>query len=718
MFALVLFAAGCLPAQTWKPMGPPGGSVLSLAADPSDAKRLYLGTADGHIFGSTDAGETWKLLGRAGSSSDGVITTILIDPRNPKILLASAWSRENNGGGGVFRSEDAGVTWRPSGLDGHAVRALAQAPSNPEFLIAGALDGIYRSLNAGRSWQRISPPDHEEIRNLDSIAIDPTNPDVIYAGTYHLPWKTLNGGRTWRPIHDGMIDDSDVMSIVVDRTNPRRIYASACSGIYRSDDAGNLWRKIQGIPYAARRTHAIRQDPHRPQTIYAATTEGLWRTLDAGASWQRITPADWVINALVIDAQTDAKTPGRIVMGTEKLGVMVSDTAGKQFRAANDGFFHRQILALALDRERPERVLAVLANAPETVLATDDAGRTWKPLGPGLKAEAVRRVYAVPDGWLAALDRGGLMRYTAAKSAWQRIGTVTGEPAFSSESDDPPKKRKGSAVKRISGPRPLNLIVLDMAFTRDAWYAATDDGLLVSRDQGDTWVITPVGAVVLPARSVRVSPDAKNFWIVTLRGMVFSGDAGETWSWRDLPLEAGGALRLDAAGDSTLLAIAGKGLYISRDSGSTWQQAANGLPQAPIQDLAVVGDIFLVSMQAQGLYISFDRGATWTRVEGTLAEGRFPAVTVPRPRDDAAAAIIYAASSTEGLYAVELPSKLATSSPPPAPQQEDENRLLGHLQRETFPFRDDGLSQFCNSLILNVKVATRELSWGFPVPLW
>ena len=74
----------------------------------------------------------------------------------------------------------------------------------------------------------------------DSLATDPRNPQVIYAGTYHLPWKTIDGGRHWLPIHDGMIDDSDVMSISVDRANPRRLYASACSGIYRSDNAGAL----------------------------------------------------------------------------------------------------------------------------------------------------------------------------------------------------------------------------------------------------------------------------------------------------------------------------------------------------------------------------------------------------------------------------------------------------------------------------------------------
>ena len=79
-------------------------------------------------------------------------------------------------------------------------------------------------------------------------------------------------GKKWSPIHQGMIDDSDVMSIIVDCTNSRRVYASACSGIYLSENSAAGWRKIQGIPYSARRTQAILQDPVAPAIVYAATT--------------------------------------------------------------------------------------------------------------------------------------------------------------------------------------------------------------------------------------------------------------------------------------------------------------------------------------------------------------------------------------------------------------------------------------------------------------
>jgi len=659
----LLSAGAAARAQSWKPLGPPGGDVRALAADPSRPARIFLGTADGHIFKSEDSGAHWTIAGRASSRLDAVITAIVVDPRDGNVLFASSWTRGAGAGGGVFRSADGGRTWKAAGLAGQAVRALALAASDPNVLVAGTLDGVYRSLDASQSWQRISPEHSEEMRNFDSLAIDPRNPQIVYAGTFHLPWKTADGGRTWKPIHEGMIDDSDVMSLLIDGSDSKRVYASACSGIYRSDNAAAQWRKIQGIPYTARRTYAIAQDPKLPGNVYAATSEGLWKTADGGLSWKRTTPEFWVVNTVVV---AEGK-PGRVLIGTEELGVLASDDGGEHFEDANAGFDHRQILALGLEAKRPGRVLAVLAHAPEPILATEDNGRTWSPLGPGLRAEQALRVYAAPDdAWWVSLARGGLMRYDAGKMIWKAAGRMVGESTdaaigagHASPSQGTQGGRKPSAKAR-NGAWALQDVVTDMAFSSNKWYAATNGGLLVSADRGVTWRLKPVGPLTsLPVESVRVSADGRRIRVVSLRGLVFSEDGGESWTWHDLPLQSGGALTLDArpGDENTLIATAHNGLYISRDAGKTWRQAASGLPSTPVQDFAATGGVFVASMQTGGLYVSSDLGRTWDRVPGTLADGFFAAVAASN-----VPGVIFAASATEGLYLVEWPGSTASNT--------------------------------------------------------
>ena len=653
VIALTLLAAACARAQTWKPLGPPGGDVRALAVDPARPNRIFLGTADGHIFSSEDSGGRWTLLGRASSRADAVITAIVVDPGNGNVLYASSWARDSAAaGGGVYRSADGGRTWSDAGLAGQAVRALAMSPSAPDILAAGTLDGVYRSLDAAKSWQRISPEHHEELRNLDSLAIDPRDPQIIYAGTFHLPWKTDDGGRNWRPVHEGMIDDSDVMSLLIDGSDSSHIYASACSGIYRSDDGAAQWRKIQGIPYTARRTYAIAQDPKQLNSVYAATSEGLWKTADGGRTWRRTTPASMVVNTVVVAEGH----PERVLIGTEESGVLASGDGGEHFQGANAGFYHRQILALGVAAKRPGHLLAVLADAPESTLATEDDGRTWSALGPGLRAGQALRVFASPDGdWWVSLAQGGLLRYDAGKMAWKQAGTVIGEAAnkkaiVSAGGTQSHGKSKGAR-------RPLTDVVADMAFSSKGWYAATSRGLLASTDRGETWEPKPVGALSSPpVQSVQVSSDGERIRVVSLRGLVFSEDAEKSWTWHDLPLDSGGAVTLGAhsGDDNTLVATARNGLYISRDAGKVWQQAASGLPSTPVESFAASGAVFVASMRTGGLYVSLDSGRTWDRVAGALAEGIFTAVA-PSGEDRG----IFAASATEGLYRVEWPHSSA-----------------------------------------------------------
>ena len=652
--ALVANAQG----QTWRSLGPPGGDVRVLAVDPSRPGRVFLGTTDGHIFGSEDSGAHWVLLGRAGRQQDAVITAIIVDPRDGNVVFASAWTRDSATGGGVFRSGDGGLTWRESGLGGEAVRALAMSPSDSDVLVAGTLDGIYRSRDAAKSWERISPEHHEELRNLDSLAFDPSDPQTIYAGTFHLPWKTTDGGRTWHPVHEGMIDDSDVMSLLIDESDAQRIYASACSGIYRSDDRGGQWKKIQGIPYAARRTYAITQDPRHPASVYAATSEGLWKTSDGGATWRRITPDSWVVNTVVVAGGE----PARVLIGTEKLGVLTSDDDGEHFREANSGFNHRQVIGVGLDGGRSGRILVLLAHAPEPVLESDDGGKSWSPAGRGLGTETPMRVYIAPTGgrWIAPAH-GGLMRYDAQKQEWLPSGTVI---------EDGNSTMTGLRGGRVSGhkttrdARPLSEVVTDMAFSSNVWYVATNSGLFASWDGGATWVLKPIGPLPsLPIESVLVSPDGQRIRVVSLRGLVFPNDGGVSWTWHDLPLRSAGAISLygDPADENTLVASAHDGLYISRDSGATWQQAGSGLPSTPVQSFAASGNMFVASMRTGGLFVSSDTGETWFRVPGVLADSVFGTVAAGTEEGD-----ILAASATEGVHSVRWISLMPSNANSPA----------------------------------------------------
>jgi photosystem II stability/assembly factor-like uncharacterized protein len=672
--ALSLLACSA-SAQGWRQVGPPGGDVQALAAVPGSTQTLFLGTSDGHVFGSHDSGEHWDLLGRIGEHHDDVIMSMAVDPRSANTIYATSWTLSSRGGG-VYQSTDGGHKWRLLGLEGRVVRAIAIAPSHPDTLVAGATDGVYRSDDSGKHWARITPENHDDLRNFDSIAIDPGNQNTIYAGTYHLPWKTVDGGKTWAPIHQGMVDDSDVMSVTIDQNDASHIFASACSGIYHSSDSGANWTKFKGIPNDSRRTVHILQDPKRPLTVYAATTEGLWKTSDDGANWRLITPASWSILSMLVDPENS----DRLILGTQRLGIQVSDDGGQTYRASNQGFSHRRIVDAAVDPQHPERALVVLTTNFEPLLETSDSGRTWNSIATGLKSGPPRHVFASPDGWFAAPAPGGLMRYDAAKSSWVSVNQVIekkapGQPASevalkkisASGAKKPGAKTraKSTAPAVTKSTVPLRAKVNDMAFGRDAWYAATEDGLLISRDRGLNWTTVPMlpdqpaaattAASASAVRAVRIGNSSSYLWALTPRQLEISGDAGKTWMARALPVASRGPVHFQALDEHTVVLASDHGVFLSPDAGESWRQA--NVSELLIDDLAPVRSAIVVSSASGALFLSRDGGKSWGRMDGPIAEGSLSAL---RSRD--AGNQLVAASATEGLFVLDMGAASSASA--------------------------------------------------------
>ena len=576
LLLLVLSAPGARAQSYWTAIGPDGGDARSITDVPNDPNHLYLGTTSGWIYESTDEGASWHRLAKLDRADDLVVDHILVDPQNPSLIYAATW-KFGRGGGGLWISRDAGKTWKPSpGLQDQSIRAFAQAPSDPRTLVAGTLEGVFRSNDAAASWQRISPEGSKEIHEVESIAIDPRDPDVIYAGTWHLPWKTANGGKNWQNIKQGVIDDSDVFSIILDPEKPNIVYASACSGIYKSVNSGTLFKKVQGIPATARRTRMLRQDPVHRDTVYAGTTEGLYKTTDAGKTFQRMTGPDVIIN----DVFVDPRNPERVLLATDRSGVLSSSDGGASFEESNRGFSARKVEGLLVASSTPSRVYAGVVNDKTYggVFVSDDSAREWKHVAEGLEGRDVFVLAESPDGTILAGTNSGIFALDG--DTWKPrniIANTVAKPVA--------QVIRGKQVtiekKMKAPPRELGTHVYGIDLTGDAWLASTAGGLYTSRDKGDTWQGGPtVGAVDY----LSVAAHGSTMVAAREKGLVLSNDAGQTWWPMGIPTALTRIHRVVFSADGTIWVGAREGVYFTHDKGKTWMWV-HRLPLSGVDDV-------------------------------------------------------------------------------------------------------------------------------------
>ncbi len=577
-------------AVSWFPFGPDGGDARSFAADPQDHVHLYLGAANGWIYQSRDGGKKWERLARVGQRDDLVIRHILVDPTSPRHLVVGAYVVGD--GGGIFISNDGGVTWttQPE-MRGQSVRSLTFAPSDPKILVAGTLEGVFRSTDTGAHWERISPAKSAEIHEVESLAIDPVDPNVIYAGTWHLPWKTVNGGKNWTSVKQGIIEDSDVFSIIFDPKQPSVVYLSACSGIYKSEDGGAKFtggvgvNKGQGIPSTARRTRVLMQDPNHLQTVYAGTTEGLYRTDDAGKVWTETTRSDLIVNDVHVDP-TDSR---HVLLATDRDGVLLSEDGGTSFHPSNTGFSARLITAFVGDVRHPASVYVGVVNDKYAggVFVSRTGGLSWSHLSDGLEGHDVFSLGQAPDGTIVAGTEHGI--YRLKDDVWQRAGddgkAVVAPPTVTAPALATRTKPARPTAGRAAGAHPLAKAavalknfdgsVYGFATTGEALYAATSRGLLQSASSGAHWSVAPT----IPMDEYRFVAVAKeNVVAASLGAVEFSADGGRAWQAVKLPAKVSQVSALAVDGRGGIWIGDKDGVYFSADKGASWQ---------PLTDLMV-----------------------------------------------------------------------------------------------------------------------------------
>jgi photosystem II stability/assembly factor-like uncharacterized protein len=264
----------------------------------------------------------WRMV---GPSRGGRVLAVAGDPVNKLVFYFGST------GGGIWKTEDGGLNWRnvsdPFVKTG-SVGALAVAPSNPNIVYAGMGeacvrgdasygDGVYKSIDAGKTWSHIGL---EETRSIARVRVNPANPDIVYVAALGDPWgpnpergvfRSKDGGRTWKKILFRS-EKAGAIDLVMDPNNPNVLYASILelqrfpwglrsagpgTGLFKTTDGGETWTELTnrpGLPTGTKGRIGIALAPSRPERVWALVDaelgkKGIYRSDDGGQSWRRLT---------------------------------------------------------------------------------------------------------------------------------------------------------------------------------------------------------------------------------------------------------------------------------------------------------------------------------------------------------------------------------------------------------------------------------------------
>lgn len=687
--ALVLFA-GVAGAGTWTPIGPFGGTVTVLAPVPGQPERVLAGTERG-VYLSEDRGESWQLVGLAGR----IVNALAVAPSDSNVVYAVDRSLGWDAGR-ILRSTDGGKTWSertplpwlaggsgsPVGLD------IAVHPSDPHMVLVASSHALFRSRDGGASWQALG------CGHSRAVAIDPTSPDTYYAA--FSPRSALDScdgvlvsrdaGATWevasagleRARPNGRSGYAWIDRIFVGPGNGPLLLATTRGGsgtgqdrdgIVRSRDGGRHWETLLELPpvssaYGDERA-VFATVPGNPHELFVATFgSGVRRSGDGGASWEDVTgelffgevgagekPAHEVHAIAVLPG-----TPPRVLLGSDREGVWVSDDMGGHWRQANQGLTALSVNDVLLLPEPPATLLA--ATSERAVQRTTDGGQLWSTgaaMGsprPPYRGEAPAPIpycgnvsrLAVAGGDVVALSCHGY-RSADRGASWQRDESADwGRLAL------PLPGEPGALLEVPRWVRPE---------------LATEDRPRRSRDGGATW--EPCGALPeLPGYAISVHDavvDAANStWIhlATSWGVYTSTDGCQSWQPRNTGMLAPCGNEPRASVQALLalpqppfrvVAATSCGLFSSLDGAASWV-AATG---AEVAGVALLSDprspgVLYAATRGHGVLRSLDGGATWA----PLGEG-LPALAVNRMLFAGDRALL-AATAGAGVWQLELPS--------------------------------------------------------------
>tara|TARA_R100000935_G_scaffold8302_2_gene17327 strand:- start:8782 stop:11916 length:3135 start_codon:yes stop_codon:yes gene_type:complete len=302
-----------------------GGRSVAASGVVDDPLTYYMGTTGGGLWKTEDAGAHWNNISD-GFFKTGTVGAVAVSESNPNIIYVGMGEHAIRGvmtsyGDGVYKSTDAGKTWKHIGLKPtEQISRIVIHPTNPDIVYVAAQGkypsptaerGVYKSTDGGATWKKTLFVNN--FTGAAELSMDYNNPQVLYAAMWHhqrTPWKIISGGEgsglykstdageTWERLENGLPKELGKMAIAVSRSNSNTVYAliesdtqTDQSGLYRSSNAGKSWSQISGDNRLTQRAWYYIElyiDPNDEETVYVLSAPAL-RSKDGGNSWDRIT---------------------------------------------------------------------------------------------------------------------------------------------------------------------------------------------------------------------------------------------------------------------------------------------------------------------------------------------------------------------------------------------------------------------------------------------
>lgn len=559
---------------TWKEVStgqlPADAIVSDIAVKPNNS-RIILAATDHGVFRSDDGGDRWTLSNKGLDNIDCQRLAFSISSPDVIYLTVNTTARDNQPwNGGVYRSDNAGETWRPVNGAGmpervgksgdspyltDSVMALAVDPRNANVVYVAEHDwisaGVLKTTNGGASWREFTNPSKNTGNmqygwidfwgpSVECMALSPVDPNRVAIGTSGHVFVTRDGGETWDQRYCEMLSHGRFTGTGLETTCPNTVipsgsnpqkayYCYADIGLLISDDGGKSFhRSYKGMKYAGN-CFTVLEDPSRPSDLWAAT--GWWdhnagdicMSVDGGATWRVVgDPStglpDGQTRYLVLDKHSPVKRR-TLVATCEGYGIYESKNGGESWTCINGNLppeACRRPRGLLMDPANSQHLLIALGGFPEEgsgVYETTDNGVTWRKTNIRNEFADIRCIEADPRNFSTL--------YVGCQESYDQSSKID-YPGGVYKSTD-----RGKSWRLTLSDYSISSVAINPKNPRTL-YAATNDypshdeyaayGVLMSTDDGNSWKKENLGLSLLDVNNISVSSIAPYLLYLSTQG--------------------------------------------------------------------------------------------------------------------------------------------------------------------------------------------------------